>query len=125
MSVDKTQFPDNFPLFASEFEVQGACLVCNELKREYDWYGNLRRYRKLRIVTSSGHVLDIERQGTNGILLITLSLRFVTSKKILKHKYTISPLLRLQDENTRIPVDSSTDGERLSEVRSTKYSSTV
>ena len=71
-------------------------------------------------------LVDIERHGTNGILLITLSLRFVTSKKIkLKHKYTISPLLRLQDENTRIPVDSSTDGERLSEVRSTKYSSTV
>lgn len=54
-----------------EFEVQGACLVCNELKREYDWYGNLRRYRKLRIVTSSGHVLDIERQGTNDYKMIT------------------------------------------------------
>ena len=121
----KLSFLTIFPFFASEFEVQGACLVCNELKREYDWYGNLRRYRTLRIVTSSGHVLDIERQGTNGILLITLSLRFVTWKKILKHKYTISPLSRLQDENTRIPVDSSTDGERLSEVRSTKYSSTV
>lgn len=50
-----------------EFEVHGACLVRNELKEGFDWQQDrFRRYRKLRIVTSSGGVLDIKRRGTNG-----------------------------------------------------------
>lgn len=66
-----------------EFEVQGACLVRNELKQRSGWYTNLHRYRELRIVTSSGGVLVIERHGSNGILLISLSLRFVMRKEYL------------------------------------------
>ncbi|RMX51027.1 hypothetical protein pdam_00018457 [Pocillopora damicornis] len=74
-----------------EFEVQGACLVRNELKQEHVWYNNLRRYRKLRlIVTSSGCVLDIERHGSNGILLINLSLRMSTSGYQLTEVKTVS-----------------------------------
>ncbi|PFX15883.1 hypothetical protein AWC38_SpisGene19889 [Stylophora pistillata] len=49
-----------------EFEVHGACLVRNELVQDFDWRRNRNRpYRKLRIVTSLGSVLDIKRRGTN------------------------------------------------------------
>lgn len=49
-----------------EFEVHGACLVRNELKEGFAWQQRrFHRYRKLRIVTSSGGVLDINRCGTN------------------------------------------------------------
>lgn len=78
-------------LFTSEFEVHGACLVRNELKQK-DLRGSPRRfYRNLRIVTSSGGVLDIERHGSNGILLITLSLMFVTRKNIKIQVHDFSP----------------------------------
>lgn len=81
--LTKLTFVMIFPFFASEFEVQGACLVRNELKQRSVWYTNLNRYRELRIVTSSGGVLVIERHGSNGILLISLSLRFVMRKEYL------------------------------------------
>ncbi|CAH3146198.1 unnamed protein product [Pocillopora meandrina] len=62
-----------------KFEVHGACLVRNELKQKDFWGSPRRFYRDLRIVTSSGGVLDIERHGTNGISLITLSLMMKTT----------------------------------------------
>ena len=80
-----------FPLFTSEFEVHGACLVRNELKQKDFWGSPRRFYRDLRIVTSSGGVLDIERHGTNGISLITLSLMFVTRKNIKTQVHDFSP----------------------------------
>lgn len=65
-----------------EFEVQGACLVRNELKQRSDWYTNLHRYRELRIVTSSGGVLVIERHGSNDYRMSTSGYQLTEVKTV-------------------------------------------
>lgn len=65
-----------------EFEVQGACLVRNELKQRSGWYTNLHRYRELRIVTSSGGVLVIERHGSNDYRMSTSGYQLTEVKTV-------------------------------------------
>lgn len=65
-----------------EFEVQGACLVRNELKQRSVWYTNLHRYRELRIVTSSGGVLVIERHGSNDYRMSTSGYQLTEVKTV-------------------------------------------
>lgn len=65
-----------------EFEVQGACLVRNELKQRSVWYTNLHRYRELRIVTSLGGVLVIERHGSNDYRMSTSGYQLTEVKTV-------------------------------------------
>jgi len=53
-------------LFAIEFEIHGACLVDNERKQV--WTGErFRHVRRLKLVTTSGNVVEFERRATGGI----------------------------------------------------------
>lgn len=65
-----------------KFEVHGACLVRNELKQKDFWGSPRRFYRDLRIVTSSGGVLDIERHGSNDYRMKTPGYRLTGIKMV-------------------------------------------
>lgn len=65
-----------------KFEVHGACLVRNELKQKDFWGSPRRFYRDLRIVTSSGGVLDIERHDTNDYRMKTTGYKLTGVKTV-------------------------------------------
>lgn len=53
-----------------EFEIHGACLVRNERKEV--WIGGrFRHIRRLKLVTTSGKVVELERRATGDYVAIT------------------------------------------------------